>query len=131
MKHQTLTAAEVLAAARELWTPEQFQQAVIALAHDYGWRVASFRTVLVQRRNGSCYHATPVGADGRGWPDLHLSKPRSDGPTILYRELKTGTGRLEPDQITWRDHLLACGVDWALWHPRDWDTIVSTLKGES
>lgn len=60
---------------------------------------------------------------GSGFPDLVLAGHGA----ILYRELKTETGRLSPAQKRWRDRLLAGGADWAVWRPSDWGLIVEQL----
>lgn len=60
-----------------------------------------------------------------GFPDLVIV-----GRRILYREVKTGSGRLSPTQTTWRYKILAAGGDWRLWMPGDWagDQIERELK---
>jgi hypothetical protein len=100
----------------------QLQSAVVDAAHTYGFLVAHFRTAPTPSGRWS----TPVGADGRGWPDLCLvGRGR-----VLFRELKSAAGRLSPDQETWRDRLSANGADWALWRPCDWldGTITTELS---
>ena len=39
------------------------------------------------------------------------------GTGILFRELKSESGTLKPDQEMVRDKILAAGGDWALWRP--------------
>jgi hypothetical protein len=51
----------------------------------------------------------------KGWPDWTFL-----GKWIMYRELKTETGTLRPDQELVRDLILAAGGDWALWRPSDY-----------
>lgn len=58
---------------------------------------------------------TPVSGDGKGFPDLVLV-----GSRVLWRELKSDRGRLDADQLRWRDVLLAAGADWDVWRPADW-----------
>lgn len=103
-----------------------FQQQVIDLAHLYGWKVASFRKVRVQRADGSVYWETPVGADGAGWPDLVLVK----GGRILAWELKVGTNKPSPDQLAWLSALDAVpGVEAdAVWSD-DWEWVKQQLMG--
>jgi hypothetical protein len=101
----------------------EFQKKVIELAHMFGWKIAHFRTAI----NARGVHMTPVAADGKGWPDLVLVHPGRG--VVLFRELKSDTGRLDPHQIAWGEWLLACGMDWGMWKPKDWDTIVGVLGG--
>lgn len=59
-------------------------------------------------------------AANRGFPDLMIIGPGG----VLYRELKSAAGMdpgrgLRPDQTTWKYRLLAAGLDWAIWMPRD------------
>jgi hypothetical protein len=81
--------------------------------------VARFKNVLVAHfrpaRTKDGGWRTPVAADGKGWPDLVLVGPGG----ILYRELKSSTGALMPNQRVWRDSLVAAGANWAVWRPRD------------
>jgi hypothetical protein len=101
---------------------DEFQQAVIELAHAHGWFCAHFRKVRVQRRNGSIYYATPAAADGVGWVDLVLVRDR-----IVYAELKSERGRLASEQVDWQARLRAAGAEWYCWRPRDWGAIVEVL----
>jgi hypothetical protein len=101
-----------------------FQSAVIQYAQLMHWRVAWFRPVRVQRKNGSVHHETPVGADGKGWPDLAMCR----GPRLVVAELKTDRGRFTPEQIVWLAALEAAGVEVYRWRPKDWTQIEETLR---
>lgn len=101
---------------------DAFQDAVIEAAHLNRWTVAHFRTVRVQRADGSTYHATPVQADGQGFPDLILVRDR-----IVAAELKAPRGTLRDDQRVWLDRLAIAGVETYLWRPRDWPIIEQVL----
>jgi hypothetical protein len=106
---------------------KEFQSLVIELAKRTGWL---------------CHHQTipyRVGRDGkpraivepntdRGFNDLVLVH-QARGLTV-FPELKRIGGRLSADQQRWGDALLACGLDWRVWFPSDWDEIVALLKGE-
>jgi hypothetical protein len=106
-------------------TEEQFQRIVIDLARSRGWKVAHFRRVRVQRKNGSTYYETPVQADGKGFPDLLLVR----GPTLIAAELKVGRNRPTPEQRDWLDALERTGwVQGYVWRPDDWKTILATLE---
>jgi hypothetical protein len=43
----------------------------------------------------------------------------------IFRELKSNTGRLSPEQRIWGKHM---GDAWGVWRPTDWTDIVKTLK---
>jgi hypothetical protein len=49
-----------------------------------------------------------------GWPDLVIV-----GAGVLFRELKTETGVLTPEQRRVGSRLTRAGADWAVWRPRD------------
>jgi len=51
----------------------------------------------------------------KGWPDWTFI-----GKWIMYRELKSETGTLRPDQAKVRNLILAAGGDWDLWRPSDY-----------
>jgi hypothetical protein len=86
------------------------QRHTIALATDVGWRY---------------YHAPDNRPNARGrvqrvvagWPDLVLV--HRERRRIMYRELKTQTGRVAPDQVEWLDLLRIAGADVDVWRPID------------
>lgn len=53
-----------------------------------------------------------------GFPDLVLAGRHG----VIFAELKSGGGHMEPDQQTWRYQLLASGQPWKLYRPGDWTT---------
>lgn len=118
MTTDTLTIAQL----RDLWSESEFMQAVINLAHSYGFRAAHFRPVRQQRRDGSVRHLTPVAADGVGFPDIVLAKK---GRFPIFMELKAKDGKLRADQALWGETL---GHFWHAFRPSDWDTIEELLK---
>lgn len=101
-----------------------FQQAVVDFAHLCGWRVASFRAVRVQRRTGEVYYETPVGADGKGWPDIALTKPGR----FIVAELKIPPNTTTPEQVEWLRAFEAAGVPAFVWGPADWPEIETVLR---
>lgn len=103
-------------------TEADFQRAVLELAKLGGWTVSHFRPARTARG-----WATPVSADGKGFPDCVLVHPTRC--LVWFRELKREDGKLRPEQEAWRDVLLAGGADWALWRPSDLDLIAATLTG--
>jgi hypothetical protein len=111
----------------KLQTEAEFQQLIIDAAHYLGWRVAHFRGVRVQRKDGTVFYQTPVQADGEGFPDLVLVNPTQQ--RVIYAEVKSEMGRLSAAQIAWKVILEAAGQDYRLWQPKDWDEIEKTLRG--
>lgn len=103
----------------DLESEDGFKDWVIGQARVDGWRIAHFRPA--QTAHG---YRTPVQADGKGFPDLVLVRP----PLVIFAELKSESGRLEPDQKLWRDALQGCsGVEWFVWKPHDRDEICGIL----
>lgn len=75
-----------------------------------------------RKRPGLCrvlgvryYHAYDSRRSVPGWPDLVLVGPRG----MAFRELKTQTGTLRPEQREWGTALVAAGGDWSVWRPSD------------
>lgn len=103
------------------------QQTIIDAAHLFGWRAAHFRTVRIARANGQVYYATPVQADGAGWPDLVLAKPGR----LLFVEVKSDKGKLSPEQTAWKVLLEMTGQgEVYTWRPSQWDEIEAVLRGQ-
>lgn len=104
-----------------------FQRGVVQQARMLGWRVLAVRPVRIERkgRDGESQirYETPFGGDGKGWPDLTLVRE-----VPLFRELKSGTGRMRPEQDEWKDALIAAGASWAIWTPADSDEIDRSLS---
>lgn len=100
----------------------EFQNNIIELAQLKGFTVAHFRTVRVQRKDGSVYYCTPVQSQAKGFPDLVLLK---EGRMIVA-ELKSDKGKTSPEQDKWLD--LFCTVsETYVWRPKQWDNIVEVL----
>lgn len=96
-------------------TGRTLARAIIDRARELGWTVAHFPPV--QTAHG---FRVPVGADGKGWPDLVLVKGR-----VLFREVKGGVKgkqsvRLRPDQAKWQSALALAGADVGVWTLQDW-----------
>ena len=51
-----------------------------------------------------------------GFPDSVII-----GTDILFRELKSRDGVLEPAQRRWGSRITRAGGNWAVWRPIDWD----------
>ncbi len=101
-------------------TEEEFHQQVTHLAALYGWRVNHHRPTPTGRTGDRWTTATTV----KGWPDLTLWRPGA----LLFRELKTDTGRLTADQREVLAELAAAGADVEVWRPRDFDRVLTTLR---
>ena len=116
-------------------TEDQFQKQIIQLAKMCGWRVAHFRSVPIRSKNGSVYYATPVQADGEGFPDLVLvhAKRRMLAFIEVKRSLKEN---LSSEQRAWLEDLFAASeydriYRWVtdIWRPEEWPEIEKFLKG--
>lgn len=96
-----------------------FTDGVIALAKLRKWRVAHFRPGRTAKG-----WRTPVQGH-KGFPDLVLVRP----PRLIIAELKTATGRVEPEQQTWLDALADSITEVYLWRPADLvETIPKILR---
>lgn len=52
---------------------------------------------------------------GPGFPDWVICGKAG----LMFRELKSETGELSPEQRRWRNILQATGHDWSIWRPAD------------
>lgn len=103
-----------------LVTERQFSHSVIETAHWHHWLVS--HTYPLRKADGT--FRTPVLADGAGLPDLLLVR----GPRMIWAELKTERGRLEPNQKRWLAALAACaGCETYVWRPGDFERIAEIL----
>ena len=101
----------------------EWQQTVLDLARFCGWIVAHFRPARYGRGDVERW-VTPVAADGKGFPDLVLVHPQVG---VLFRELKSDTGRLSAAQTGWLKTLEEAGADVGVWRPSDWPDVRDTL----
>lgn len=99
-------------------TEAQWQETVLETAHLFRWRVAHFRAA--RTKHG---WATPVAADGKGWPDLVLVRDR-----IIYAELKSARGKLTDEQREWMIALRGAGAEFYVWTPADWGQVQEVLR---
>ena len=121
---------------KELRTPGEsmtHEELVMNIAHAaqaLGFKVAGFRCVRVQRRNGQVYYETPVRFDGTGWPDLILLHKAST--RRLAVEVKVKKDFLKPEQIDWLEVMDSCGFECYEWREGDWldGSILKVLGGE-
>ena len=105
------------AAAPKL-SENDFYNQIVDLAHTFGWKVADFRPA--QTAKG---WRTPVGADGKGFPDLVLSRIKDGERRVIFAELKAEKGVLSVEQLEWLTVLKG-----EVWRPSDFDRIVELLK---
>lgn len=84
-------------------TEAQLLNLVRSLASLLGWRG---------------YHTHRSDRSEPGFPDLVLVR----GDRVVWRELKTSTGRMRPAQQQWLDDLVAAGQDAMVWRPADWSS---------
>jgi len=94
---------------------------VTSLAERMHWDWVHFRPAQTEQG-----WRTPVsGTLGKGYPDLLLCK----AGRLLFRELKSDTGRISDEQRAVLDTLREAGADACVWRPRDWDEVVEVLCG--
>ncbi len=99
----------------------EFEQALVDLAHTFGWHVAGFRPARTSKG-----WRTPVKYDGKGFPDLTLAHPEHG---VVFAELKADRGRLSPEQAVWHAVLKAAGARVFIWYPSDANEIAALLSG--
>ncbi|MCQ9367356.1 VRR-NUC domain-containing protein [Brevibacterium sp. 91QC2O2] len=97
-----MKAADYRALQARSWTEAQFQSQVVAMARSLGWM---------------SYHTHDSRRSDPGFPDLCLVHPGR--ARVMWRELKTETGRLRPAQRDWLGALADAGQDAGVWRPSD------------
>jgi hypothetical protein len=95
-----LTAADQLAAAPRM-TEAQLQQSITDLCRYLALYV---------------YHTRDSRGSARGFPDLVIVGPCG----ILWRELKSDTGTITPDQRAWGRAIDGAAGNWSVWRPSEW-----------
>jgi hypothetical protein len=82
---------------------------------------------LAKRTGWLTYHTHDSRRSEDGWPDLVLC----DGKRLIIAELKSATGKLTPEQMSWLALLAHTGkVECYVWRPTDWEGIVAILQGQ-
>lgn len=66
------------------------------------------------------YHAFDSRRSEPGFPDVVLLGRQG----VIYRELKTETGKLSPEQKQWIAALTDAGEDAGVWRPSDWPNLI-------
>jgi hypothetical protein len=97
------------------------QNAVVELAHLYGWLVHHTRPAQMP----SGRWATPIQGDA-GFPDLVLVR----GPHTIFVELKSAIGRTSEAQDRWIAALQEAGQEVHIWRPKDISAIKQRLAHE-
>ena len=112
-------------------TEAEFLATIIKYAQAKGWKVAHFRPGMTSRvdKAGKPVWVTPVQGDGKGFPDLVLTR---DGQ-LLFIEAKNEKGKLSEEQAEWILQLSKVAyssprVEVHAWRPSDWETILATLE---
>lgn len=70
---------------------------------------------LAKTLNVAVYHTHRSDRSEPGFPDLCLV-----GERVMFRELKSATGKATAAQVWWLQILAESGVDAGLWRPEDW-----------
>ena len=109
--HLTKSILEQIGGSKVCEGEFAFQQEVVRLAEDCGWRVYFTRFSL---------------GSPKGYPDLHMVRP----PEHIFAELKLDDAGTTIEQRQWLIDLQQCGVTTYLWRPQDWDAIQQVLAGE-
>ena len=109
-----MAAADARAVLDNFMTEKQFQQRILDLSWRCGW--------------GLSYHPYDSRRSEPGFPDLVLISVERG--RCIFVEVKKEKGKLAPEQMRWRDALIATGQRWYCWYPHDWDEVVAVLSGE-
>jgi hypothetical protein len=114
-------------------TEREFQDAVVDVAHTFGWSVFHARPAGTNKG-----WRTPIAYDGKGYPDLTLIHRCGH---IVFAEIKREAGAsTSAEQIEWGTLMTDCAdainrelrgtprASYRLWRPRDGDEIVTLLS---
>jgi hypothetical protein len=83
--------------------------------------VAAICALLNTMPNVRWHHCTDARrcTGAKGMPDLVIVITDTTGSRVLWREVKPDFYTLRPDQVGWKYALMAAGMDWGVWTPRD------------
>jgi hypothetical protein len=99
---------------------KDFQKSVIELAQTLGWRVAHFRAA--RTKHG---WATPVAADGAGFPDLCMMRYER---TVFMELKRSGVRKVRPEQEEWHTVIRRTTCEMYVFNPADTDAILEVLR---
>lgn len=117
-------------------TEREFQDALVDLAHRFGWMVFHARAAGTDKG-----WRTAVAYDGKGYPDLTMI--HAEYGFVAFAELKAERGSPSPEQRVWGERLLRVQTMQArelhhtveepmtryfYWKPRDADAIARYLS---
>ena len=91
------------------WTERYFQNEVCKMATQLGW---------------VWFHVVDSFHCAAGFPDLVMVR----GARVVFAELKTEKGKIEPEQAKWLKLLEPTPVEQYLWRPSMIDEIVRILR---
>ena len=85
-------------------------------------------TEICHTRGYITYHAKRPRRDPPGFPDLVIVGPaNATVKRVIFAELKTIAGKVEPGQQIWLDYLAAARQNVYVWRPGDTQEIFNAL----
>lgn len=99
---------------RTFATEQEFTDAVIELCALRGLLVHHCRPARTAKG-----WVTPIQGN-KGFTDLVIVGSRG----VLFRELKSESGRVSPEQDVWIGRLARAGSNVAVWRPADWPHLI-------
>lgn len=113
LAEQTAAEVERRTSTSDL-THEEWQDAVVQLAHAEGWKHLHVRRSVGRGRQWV------TTTNRKGWPDLFLWHPERGFAAI---ELKVGRHQASPEQLIVLEELAAAGARVAVAYPEDLDNV--------
>lgn len=101
---------------------EDFKRQVTSAAEFLGWKWVHWRPLRTKHGWQTPYD----GPLGKGWPDLTLTHERKQ--RMLFAELKSQNGDVDPEQQDLIDYLRRCGQEAYIWRPSDLSEILAVLS---
>lgn len=101
----------------------EFKNQLISIAQMYGWRVHHDLPSMTKEGR----YRTAIQGHA-GFPDIVFVSGQPRGG-IIFAELKTQIGRLDPAQKDWLDEIRLAGGEWYVWRPSDLTAATDRLAG--